>query len=171
MMDYLDRSAAAMLALDRGALDRILAFVQSCTGTLWLCGNGGSASTAQHWACDLSKAAGRRVVALGSNPALLTAWANDKDYALALRQEFMALAQPGDALLCLSCSGVSANILDVLHGAGQRGMSRALLTGARGGYEAAADILVRVPSEDYGVIEDCHLAIGHWLTEKICASV
>lgn len=166
-MDYLARSAVAMTALDRGALDRLLAFVRSSTGTLWLCGNGGSASTAQHWACDLSKAAGIRAQALGSNPALLTAWANDLDYTQALRQEFIALAQPGDALLCLSCSGVSANILDILYEAQSRGISCALLTGMRGGYEAMADVLIRVPSGDYGIIEDCHLAIGHWLTEAL----
>lgn len=167
MMDYLARSAAAMIALDSQALDRLLTLVRDCTGTLWLCGNGGSASTAQHWACDLSKAAGRRVAVLGGNPALLSAWANDLDYSQALRREFLTLMRSGDALLCFSCSGRSANVLDVLYEAGERGTPCALLTGATGGFDGCADVLVRVLSDEYGIIEDCHLAIGHWLTEAL----
>ncbi len=170
MMDHFGRLQQALSGLDTQALDCLLQFTQNCTGTLWLCGNGGSASTAQHWACDLSKAAGRRVVALGSNPALLTAWANDESYIITLQAELAALARTGDALICLSCSGTSPNIIGVLQEAWERDLPRALLTGLKGEYRHSYDVLVQVPSEDYGVIEDCHLAIGHWLTEKICAS-
>lgn len=170
-MRYFDQLQTAIGGLDAQALNHLLAFVRSCTGTLWLCGNGGSASTAQHWACDLSKAAGRRVAALGSNPAVLTAWSNDRAYALALSEEFSRLARPNDSLVCLSCSGASPNITGVLLAAKHLGVKRALVTGATKPVMNWLDAWVCVPSENYGIIEDCHLAIGHWLTEELrCAS-
>lgn len=166
-MDYFARLQQALAELDKQTLNRLLSFVRNCTGTLWLCGNGGSASTAQHWACDLSKKGGRRAQALGSNSALLTAWANDRDYALALPEEFRSVARPDDRLVCLSCSGTSHNITGVLLEAKHLGVACALVTGATRPAMHWLDAWVCVPSEDYGVIEDCHLAIGHWLTEEL----
>lgn len=147
----------------------LLDFVTACEGTLWLCGNGGSASTAQHWACDLSKQAGRRVAALGVNSAVLTAWANDTSYRMALSREFESLARPGDALLVISCSGASNNLWAALDVADQNGLPRAMLTSQLAPEVIDADLVVRVPHTHYGIIEDCHLAIGHWLTEALCS--
>jgi D-sedoheptulose 7-phosphate isomerase len=160
---YFDELAQALARIDPSPL---LAFVRACEGTLWLAGNGGSASNAQHWACDLSKAANRRVQALGGNPALLTAWANDNHYAAVFGGELSWLVRPNDALICLSCSGVSPNIYYALKEAQVRGIPTALVTSMlyRGG---DADLIVRVPHTHYGVIEDCHMAIGHWLTEEL----
>jgi D-sedoheptulose 7-phosphate isomerase len=139
----------------------LVSFVRSCKGTLWLAGNGGSASTAQHWACDLSKAAGRRVQALGCNSAVLTAWANDVSYGDALAKELEGIVQPGDRLIVLSCSGRSPNIRALL----TMGIPSLLLTG--GHDQGAANVVIRVPHTHYGIIEDCHLSIGHWLTEEL----
>lgn len=160
-MTYFARLSAVLAAIDPSPL---LPFVAACEGTLWLCGNGGSASIAQHWACDLSKAAGRRVQALGSNPAVLTAWANDSDYANALGAELSRLARPGDRLIALSCSGRSPNIYWVLKEATVRKLPIALVTG---GPEVDGMLTVCVPSDDYGIIEDCFAAIGHWLTQEL----
>jgi len=145
----------------------LLDFVRACEGTLWLAGNGGSASTAQHWACDLSKAVGRRVVALGSNPAVLTAWANDEGYDVALSRELLALARPGDALIALSCSGTSFNIAAAIRQARMMGMATALVTSTLYKGDTPGVLIVRAPHTHYGIIEDCHLAIGHWLTEAL----
>lgn len=147
----------------------LLDFVTACEGTLWLAGNGGSASTAQHWACDLSKAAQRRVAALGANTAVLTAWANDTSYRMALARELEALARPLDALLVISCSGASNNLWAALSVADHAGMRRAMLTSDVAPAIIDADLVVRVPHTHYGIIEDCHLAIGHWLTEALCS--
>jgi D-sedoheptulose 7-phosphate isomerase len=150
----------------------LLDFITTCEGTLWLAGNGGSASTAQHWACDLSKAAGRRVQALGSNPAVLTAWANDAGYEHALRLEFLRLYQPKDRLITISCSGTSQNIEQVMSEAIFRDIPVAIVTGAKWESPYRDDIpvmVVNVPHTHYGIIEDCHLAIGHWLTEALCS--
>jgi len=146
----------------------LLDFVTGCQGTLWLAGNGGSASTAQHWACDLSKAVGRRVQALGSNPAVLTAWANDESYGQALAKEFEHVARIDDRLIVISCSGRSQNIGRLLDTALLFHIPRMLLTGANAPiFELTPSVVV--PHTHYGIIEDCHLAIGHWLTEALCS--
>jgi D-sedoheptulose 7-phosphate isomerase len=145
----------------------LLDFVRGCEGTLWVAGNGGSASNAQHWACDLSKAAGRRVQALGANPAVLTAWANDTSYDEALAWELARLWQPDDRLIVLSCSGASGNIAQLLRDTVRMGNPCALLTGQRYLGDVYADLIIRIPSTNYGIIEDAMSAIGHWLTEEL----
>lgn len=164
-MNYFHELQQTLAGVDPSPL---LDFVRDCEGTLWLAGNGGSASTAQHWACDLSKAAGRRVQALGSNPAVLTAWANDAGYGHSLSEELDRLRRHGDRLICISCSGTSANIVEVLGTAIFRDMPVAIVTGAAWDdpYTTPA-LAVLVPHTHYGIIEDCHLAIGHWLTEEL----
>ena len=164
-MNYFDELQRTLAQIDPSPL---LPFARGCKGTLWLCGNGGSASTAQHWACDLSKAAGRRVQALGCNGAVLTAWAHDVDYESVFAMELTRMGRDGDALLCLSCSGTSPNILAVLRRAYSRDMPRALVTGRVAPADwKPFDVVVTVPHTHYGIIEDCHLAIGHWLTEEL----
>lgn len=166
-MTHFNATIAALQALDQSQLDRLFALVRDCTGTIYICGNGGSHSTAQHWACDLNKAAGRRTVALGSNSALMTAAANDIGHRFMFSEELRSLrAGPGDMLICLSCSGSSPNVLAVLQEAREMGLPTVLLTGT-GTRSPVADIDVNVPLDDYGVIEDCHLAIGHWLTKEL----
>jgi len=163
-VNYFHELQKALASIDPSPL---LDFVRGCEGTLWLAGNGGSASTAQHWACDLSKAAGRRVQALGSNPAVLTAWANDENYGVALARELGILARSDDRLICLSCSGSSSNIANVIERAYFMKLPTALITSQHYDISWSSLIVVKVPAEHYGIIEDCHLAIGHWLTEEL----
>lgn len=160
-MNYIEELQQTLSRLDIAPL---ISFVRDCQGTLWLAGNGGSMATAQHWACDLSKAAGRRAQALGSNPAILTAWANDVSYARALAEELSVLVRDGDRLICLSCSGRSANIVQLL---GEI-MPCYLITGAQSPTWAGVQTLT-IPHTHYGIIEDCHMAIGHWLSEALCS--
>lgn len=164
-MNYIHALQTTLSMIDPAPL---VAFVSECQGTLWLAGNGGSASIAQHWACDLSKAAGRRVAALGANAAVLTAWANDLHYGVALAEELKASSRPGDCLLCLSCSGTSTNITTVLRQAWLLKLHRALVMGPAKALITPVDVVVNVPHDHYGIIEDCFAAMGHWLTEALC---
>jgi D-sedoheptulose 7-phosphate isomerase len=164
---YFTKTIEALRVLDPTPLLTCIRAAHERGGTIWLCGNGGSASTAQHWACDLSKALGLRAQALGSNPAILTAWANDVAYDQALAQELSTLGRPDDVLIALSCSGASLNIRSALVTASLMGMPTALLT-SQLCQDTPADLIIRVASDEYGVIEDCHLAIGHWLTRELC---
>ena len=166
-MNYRTELIETIGKIDDAQFNALLDFVRNCTGTLWLAGNGGSASTAQHWACDLSKAAGRRVQALGSNPAVLTAYANDHNYRTALARELRSVARPDDALLCFSCSGTSENLWGAFHYARAEKMPCALLTSKLAPDNLSGILAIRVPHTHYGIIEDCHLAIGHWLVEEL----
>jgi D-sedoheptulose 7-phosphate isomerase len=166
-VNYFAELSQTVAALDTDKLDALRRLVATCTGTVWIAGNGGSAATAQHWACDLSKAAGRCVMALGANSAVLTAWANDTSYAAVFAAELKRLARPDDCLICISCSGVSPNITHALRQAWLLKIKRALVMGPTRPIVTPVDVLINVPHPHYGIIEDCHLAIGHWLTEEL----
>lgn len=170
MTDYFRQLQTALATLDDDDLAHLNALVRRTVerdGTIWLAGNGGSASVAQHWACDLSKAAGIRAQALGTNAAILTAYANDKSYAIALAEELERCGRPGDSLVCLSCSGTSPNITAALRQAWLMKLPRALVTGYQGVIVTPVDAVVTVQGQDYGILEDVFAAIGHWLTQEV----
>lgn len=171
-MSHIDELTKALHVLfDTQDSARLLVpFVRDCRmrgGTLFLAGNGGSFANALHWACDLTKVCAVRTAVLGGNGALLTAWANDKAYGHALAEELDRLSRVGDALIVLSCSGTSPNILTALDRAWRRKIPSALLTGLVNSETAPADLTIRVQSRDYAVIEDCHAILGHWLTKEL----
>lgn len=166
MSDYFTQLATALDALDLAELAPLRRFVAECGGTLYIAGNGGSCAIALHWACDLQKAAGRRVVALGANASLLTAYGNDHGYDDVFAAELDRLARPGDQLICLSCSGISPNISRVIGAARRLGVPRMLLTGQNSASYPSTQVM-RVASGDYAVIEDVFSAIGHWLTKEL----
>ena len=161
---------AGLNNLDMPALGRLRGIVRdtrTASGIVWLCGNGGSFATAQHWACDLVKVANVRAVVLGSNVALLSAVANDEAYTAVFAQELQSAGRAKDCLIVLSCSGTSPNIRSVIGVAKELHIPSVLLTGTVNGDVVPADHIVRVWSSEYGVIEDCHTTIGHWLTKEM----
>lgn len=161
---------AALEQIDQHWLDELMRFVRAAREnghTVWLCGNGGSFANAQHWACDLVKTAHVRAMALGDNTPLLMAWANDDGHTYSFAVELGIWAKADDLLICLSCSGTSANIVQTVAVAKEQKVRSFLLTGVVNTNVAQADHILRVWSRDYGVIEDCHSAIGHWLTKEL----
>jgi D-sedoheptulose 7-phosphate isomerase len=139
-------------------------------------GNGGSASTASHLACDLgktvlganptSRSARFRVISLVDNVALLTAWANDEGYETVFAEQVKALGKPGDLLVTISVSGNSPNIVSALRAARGRGMETIGLLGRDGGQaEALVDDAIVVSSSEYGHVESAHLVLAHLLAE------
>lgn len=163
---YFGSLKAALDNLDTKAIQR-LADMARKADTIWLCGNGGSFANAQHWSCDLQKVANKQALALGNNQSLFTAYANDELFAVVFQVELQQWAKPGDLLICLSCSGSSTNIRAALSTAHELGLQSVLLTGTVNDRVAHADHIIRVWSQDYGVIEDCHMAIGHWLAKAL----
>jgi D-sedoheptulose 7-phosphate isomerase len=154
-------------------LDPLFKFILECPGTLWVAGNGGSMANALHWATDLTKAGHKTCRALGSNPAMGSAYANDEGYQNIFLAELAGSARVGDRLLVFSCSGESSNILLALDKAWPMGMEAAAIIGMKSAREIKLSLqtrlkaLVVVPSLDYGVIEDVTMAIGHWVTEAL----
>jgi D-sedoheptulose 7-phosphate isomerase len=138
--------------------------------TVFVLGNGGSAATASHMACDLMKGARVpgvppfRVVALTDNVPLLTAWGNDVSYESVFAEQLAALVRPGDLLVAISASGNSPNILAAARMAREASATVVALTGASGGrLRALSDLTLQVPSPSIEQVEDAHLMIAHSL--------
>lgn len=138
------------------------------------CGNGGSASIANHLQCDHTKNVGRstdlcpRVMSLSVNVELLTAIANDHAYADVFTHQLRSQSRPGDVLVAVSSSGRSANIVTALSWARDHDLRTIALTGFDGGEaRTIADVSIHVNGTNYGVIEDLHQTIMHALAQYI----
>jgi D-sedoheptulose 7-phosphate isomerase len=144
--------------------------------TVYIAGNGGSASTASHFATDigigsLNRANPVRSVSLCDNTAAITAIANDMDYSSIFAQQLKLLGKQGDLLIVISASGNSDNLLKAVEVASELGMESYSLTGFDGGklkqLTLGRNIHVETPKGAYGLVEDAHLAICHVITECI----
>jgi D-sedoheptulose 7-phosphate isomerase len=136
-------------------------------------GNGGSASTASHLACDLSHPrpapGGRwaRVHCLG-DLAKTTAIGNDHGYDEIFAAPLRGLLDERDILVAISVSGMSANVLRALEVGRERGATNITLLGCDGGEALAlSDVWLRVPCDDPGVVESVHLGVVHELTARL----
>lgn len=156
-----------------GMLSRAADLLLDCHasgGTVFILGNGGSAATASHFACDLAKGTRTsglpafRVVPLTDNVPLLTAWGNDVGYEHVFAEQLHALVRSGDLVVVISASGKSPNVLAALKVAQANGATSIALTGRTGGLvRDRADLVIRVPSDSIEQVEDAHSAITHAL--------
>jgi D-sedoheptulose 7-phosphate isomerase len=172
---YLDRLRAAIdrLPVDRiEAIGEILYRAYRHDKQVFIVGNGGSAATASHLACDLSKntiSPDRqrfRVTSLNDNMSLVSAIANDLGYEHVFSEQLKNLIRPGDVLISITGSGNSLNIVNAMEYARERAATNVALLGFDGGRAIRlADEYVLIPVEEYGVIEDLHLVLDHILTE------
>lgn len=138
---------------------------------VFVCGNGGSASTASHFAAGLSKEGswGRdrrfRAISLNENVSWLTALANDTDYAEIFVEQLKNFAQPGDLLIAFSGSGESENIVRAVTWANENGLCTVAISGKTGGRLAKlVEHRVLVDSTHMGHIEEAHFLIQHLVT-------
>ena len=156
--------------------------VAASGGQIFVAGNGGSAATASHLALDLSKSTlGRdpgqaplrvRASALNDPGPVITAWANDHGYDRVFAEQIITHARRGDAAVFCSVSGNSPNVVAAARAARSIGMLVIGLLGRPGGaMRDLADLAIVVPSEDYQIVEDVHLAIGHMLTRWLMTAV
>lgn len=138
-------------------------------GTVFACGNGGSAAQADHLVAELvGRYVGERpalpAVALPGGAATATALANDYGYGRVFARALEGLAKRGDALVALSTSGSSPNIIAALETAERMGLLTIFLTGSGGG-AAEADHLLAAPSDDTPTVQEIHLCWIHRLCE------
>jgi D-sedoheptulose 7-phosphate isomerase len=142
-------------------------------GTLFFCGNGGSAADAQHLATEyvVRYAKARRAlaaVALTTDSSLLTAAANDFGFEQIFARQVEALCRPGDLLVLHSTSGRSPNLLAAVAVARQRSVATVAFLGQGGGpLGAAVDEAVLVPSAETSQIQALHLALQHVIVELV----
>lgn len=140
---------------------------------LLICGNGGSASDAMHITGEL---VGRfllerkalKAICLSSNPAVLTAWANDYSFDTVFSRQVEAYGERGAAILGISTSGNSKNVIEAFKQARSMGMTTIALTGEGGGKLAPwTDYLFAVPSRSTPMIQQVHICLYHYLCEAI----
>ena len=145
-------------------------------GKVLVCGNGGSAADAQHFAAELinrfeKERPGLACIALTTDSSVLTSIANDYDYNQIFSKQVRALGLPGDSLLAISTSGNSTNVVAAIHAAHERNMRVVALTGRDGGSMAAAlhptDVLICVDEHSTARIQEVHLVSLHCLCDII----
>ena len=161
-----------LLATVRAVGDRLIAGYRSGSRVL-MCGNGGSAADAQHFAAELT---GHFIFdrpplgaeALHANSSHMTAVANDYDYKTVFARALEASARPGDTLVAISTSGNSPNVIRAAKAARELGVTVVAMTGQSGGKLAElADYLINVPSSDTGRIQESHIVVIHAISEHV----
>jgi D-sedoheptulose 7-phosphate isomerase len=170
---YLSSIAATLDLVRRECLDDIIDAAERIAasiragGKILVCGNGGSAADAQHFATEFVGTLtldhvrpSIPAIALTTDTSLLTAVANDFGFEHVFERQVEALGSRGDVLVAISTSGDSANVVRAAERARSTALTVLALTGEHGGALApVANLTIRVPSRETAHIQECHLAI------------
>jgi D-sedoheptulose 7-phosphate isomerase len=176
-MSYPKQYKAALLeAIDRIDTNRVEQaiewFREARDGSkhIFVCGNGGSASTASHFTCDIVKGASYnrdtrfRIMSLADSLPTLTAYSNDVSYEHIFVEQLKNFAQAGDLVMCISGSGNSANVVRAMEYANSIGCRTIALTGRDGGkLGPLAQLNIQVAVPHMGRIEDAHMVVCHMI--------
>ena len=163
------RDLAAPLAQAADLIARAL----RAGGKLLICGNGGSAADAQHYATELVARLYQRerpalaAIALTTDTSALTALANDYGFERVFSRQVEALGRPGDVLLGLSTSGNSPNVLRAIEQARRQQLAVVVFTGEGGAMSGLADVALAVPARNTMRVQEIHLALGHTLCKLV----
>jgi|TARA_B100001093_G_C26854729_1_gene1026841 D-sedoheptulose 7-phosphate isomerase len=156
------------------SVSRIILNAINNGNTIFWCGNGGSASQANHLSAELiggmykKKNKPFKSICLNIDTAFITAWSNDDSFDHIFSRQLEALSKPGDVLICLSTSGNSPNILDSAIFAQSNQLKVVSLTGNDGGkLKKNSDININIPSDSTQRIQEMHILIGHIICDII----
>jgi D-sedoheptulose 7-phosphate isomerase len=137
---------------------------------IFVCGNGGSASTASHFVCDMVKGASFhrdkrfRIMALTDSLPTITAYANDVTYDCVFVEQLKNFAEPGDVVMAISGSGNSPNVLQAVEYANSIGCHTIALSGRNGGkLGPMAQLNLQASNPHMGRIEDVHMIVMHMI--------
>lgn len=175
---YLDGLKNVLDSLNRDEINVVVAALQAALDQdkqVFVVGNGGSAATAAHMACDLGKTVlGKnhsqhrkrfRVISLNDNMPLITAWGNDVSYDRVFAEQLRNLANPGDTLIVITGSGNSPNVVCAVEAARELGVKTIGFLGFDGGrVKPLLDRVIHVRSDNYGFVEDVHMILNHLIT-------
>lgn len=180
---YISRLNTTLQGIDEEELHNFVGVVRDAQeehNTVFIVGNGGSASTASHWATDLGKGLhhrngkGIKALSLSDNMAWISATANDISYDSIFSDQLRAHGRSGDLLIAISASGNSPNIIHTLELARTMGLVTLAVVGFDGG--KAKDIsehTLHIPTEDgeYGLAEDVQLILNHFLCDYLAGEI
>ena len=176
--DSADLKYAAAEILAKPIADAVNTVVGCITagGKVLACGNGGSASDAQHFAAEFvgrfeRERPGLAAIALTTDTSILTAVGNDYDFNSIFSKQVQALGSPGDVLLAITTSGNSANVLAAVDAAKAKDMTVIALTGRGGGKMrerlGETDVHICVPHERTARIQEVHILVLHCLCDGV----
>jgi D-sedoheptulose 7-phosphate isomerase len=173
--EYLQKIHDLLNRMDVGAIDEAISIIEEAwrnSRQVFVIGNGGSASTASHYACDLNKNTAHpdyprlKVMSLCDNMALFSAIANDHGYEHVFTEQLKHFFCAGDVLLGISASGNSRNVIEAFEYAKTAGGRTIGVTGFTGGkIRELAECAIYIPSDEYGPVEDVQLMVNHLITE------
>ena len=171
--DYVERQKATLDRLPLAEIGRVVDLVRAAHAAgrrIFVCGNGGNAANAAHFATDLGKGASLamprpfKVLSMADNVAWMTAIGNDFSFDEVFVRQLQNLAEPGDLLLLSSVSGSSPNLVAAARWARGHGLvTIALVGGKRGSLADQADHLLVVEDTHYGRVEDAQMTMFHML--------
>ena len=177
IIDYFGRHTRVVDTLDVAAVERAVQTIIAAYDehrTVFICGNGGSATTATHMTADLGKnsampgKARLRVIGLADNMSWFSALGNDLGYENVFVEQLENFLEPGDVLIAISASGNSPNVVKAAEFARAHGGKVVGLVGFKGGkLKEIADVAVHSQIEDYGPVEDSHLMLDHIFVEAL----
>jgi D-sedoheptulose 7-phosphate isomerase len=171
--DYKNQLLDTIQKIDSAKVDQATAWFREALQKdqhVFVCGNGGSGSTASHFVCDILKGASYqrdkrfRILSLCDSVPTLTAYSNDVSYDEAFVQQLKNYARPGDLVLAISGSGNSPNVIKAVEYANSAGCRTIVLTGRDGGkLGQVGQLNIQVPVQHMGRIEDAHMVICHMI--------
>ena len=175
---YISRIDHALDTISLNELEtsvKIISNSSKNSGKIWLIGNGGSAATASHFATDLSRCTGENsqpltAISLCDNLGLITAIGNDFSFEDIFVKQLQNLGKAGDLLISISASGNSRNLIKAVEFANTFSISTLSLVGFDGGaLQELSDnsIFVQTNIGDYGIAEDCHSIICHYISSQL----
>ena len=177
VVSYIDELKNTMDLLPEDRIQEVIELLREARlagRQVFIMGNGGSASTATHFVCDLGKNTRSphlpnfRVIGLSDNMAIFSALANDEGYENVFAQQLASFVQPEDIVIGISASGNSPNVLRAMELANQRGARTVAFTGFDGGkLRSLAGIEIHVPSHCIEHVEDIHLMLEHLITKAL----
>ena len=160
------------------AIVRTIAGCFTGGGKLLACGNGGSAADSQHFVAEFMNRfqLNRRpwpAIALTTDTSVLTSIGNDIGYDAVFARQVDALARRGDALIAISTSGASTNVLAALRMAREKGITTIGFTGENGAerLRSECDLLLVAASRDTATIQECHEFVYHHIARAVEASL
>lgn len=173
---YLAAAREATASLNAKAVRKAAELCVECIangGTVFFCGNGGSAVDSQHLAGELVGRFRRErralpAVAITANSAIITAIANDYDFSRVFSRQVEALGRPGDILVGISTSGASGNVVKAMEKARETGMTTIGFTGAtEGAVSLLSDVCVSAKSGETSHVQEALLIAGHAVCDAV----
>tara|TARA_B100000795_G_scaffold267710_1_gene253115 strand:- start:250 stop:876 length:627 start_codon:yes stop_codon:yes gene_type:complete len=176
-LEYINQKNDLLQKINFKELDKIINLLKKSfknNKTLYSCGNGGSSSLADHFTCDFMKQTNNQTnlkiksISLASNFSLISAIANDISYDQIFSFQIEKLCKKNDVLFLFSVSGNSQNLVEAIKAAKKIGVKTVSFTGFDGGkLSKISDFNLNFPIANFGMAEDCHISIMHFLSQYL----